>query len=79
MLVPFENSSISKYPALLIITRYRRSIQDGKTGEPISTLSALDKHLLASDYVLVKVDAPVTVAVPRIVALLATAKVVAAT
>jgi len=52
-----DNNSISKYPALLIITRYRRSIQDGKTGEPISTLSALDKHLLASDYVLVKVDA----------------------
>jgi hypothetical protein len=52
-----DNHSNSKYPALLIITRYRRGIQDGKTGEIISTLSPLDKHFLSNDYVLVKVDA----------------------
>ena len=45
------------YPALLTLTRYRRGLEDPATGEPLNTLSGLDRHLLAHGYALVKVDA----------------------
>ena len=45
------------YPALLTLTRYRRGLEDPETGEPLNTLSRLDRHFLAHGYALVKVDA----------------------
>ena len=45
------------YPALLTLTRYRRGLEDAVTGEPLNTLSDLDRHFLAHGYALVKVDA----------------------
>ncbi len=45
------------YPALLTLTRYRRGLEDPATGEPLNTLSGLDRHFLAHGYALVKVDA----------------------
>ncbi len=45
------------FPALLTLTRYRRGLEDPETGEPLNTLSRLDRHFLAHGYALVKVDA----------------------
>ena len=45
------------YPALLTLTRYRRGLEDPATGEPLNTLSGLDRHFLTHGYALVKVDA----------------------
>lgn len=47
----------ASYPALLTLTRYRRGLEDPDTGEPLATLSPLDRHFLAHGYALVNVDA----------------------
>ncbi len=44
------------FPALLTLTRYRRSLEDPVTGEHRPALSPLDGHLLYHGYALVKVD-----------------------
>lgn len=45
-----------KLPALLEFTRYWRSVEHPKTGEPIASLRERDSLFLANDYILVKVD-----------------------
>lgn len=45
-----------KLPALLEFTRYWRSMENPKTGEPIPSLRERDSLFLRHDYVLVKVD-----------------------
>ena len=54
--LPGEESAAT-YPALLTLTRYRRGLEDPATGEPLYTLSPLDRHFLGHGYALVKVDA----------------------
>lgn len=46
----------ARHPALLELTRYGRAREEASTGRPLASLDALDRHFLAHDYAVVKVD-----------------------
>jgi putative CocE/NonD family hydrolase len=46
----------ARVPALLELTRYGRAREDARTGAPLSELGPLERHFLAHDYAIVKVD-----------------------
>ncbi len=48
--------SDQKLPALFEFTRYWRSSEDPKTGEPIPSLRERDQYFLENGYILIKVD-----------------------
>ncbi|MEQ1895142.1 MAG: CocE/NonD family hydrolase, partial [Planctomycetota bacterium] len=46
----------ARHPALLELTRYGRAREDARTGAPVPSIDALDRHFLAHDYAVVKID-----------------------
>ena len=54
--LPEEREEDETFPALFELTRYWRSTENATTGRPNRSLAPLDRHLLANDYALVKVD-----------------------
>lgn len=55
--LPAERDSASRLPALLELTRYRRSTVDPKTGKPNPPLRGPDLEFIRHGYAVVKVDA----------------------
>jgi len=54
--LPAERGSGETFPALLEQTRYWRSRENARTGEPVPALNGLDRFFLEHDYALLKVD-----------------------
>ena len=46
----------TRHPVLLELTRYGRAREDAQSGEPLPSLGGLDRHFLAHDYAVLKVD-----------------------
>jgi len=55
--IPVSRKPDQKLPALLELTRYRRSTIDAKTGEPKPALRPVDLEFINHGYIVVKVDA----------------------
>lgn len=55
---PPHRDGDDRFPAMLELTRYWRSIVDPKTGQPLGSggLNRIDREFVAHDYVIVKVD-----------------------
>jgi len=54
--LPADREAEQKFPALLVLTRYWRSVEHPTTGEPLPSLNALDQYFLEHGYAIVKVD-----------------------